>query len=172
MAILDGLNIFSNVASGDSPTDHTIDNPSASVIDQNVSGSAFTDGGGAYVAPFVIVRVNTAVTSGGSTSVLAVVQDSPDNVTFTDRIVGATIAKASLTAGAVMLAQRLLPNMARYIRVIYRMTGSNDLTAGTFMSFLTLDADVIDLSLRQAAATFTMPSGAMNQTIGNSVLDS
>lgn len=169
--IMDGQNYFSNLASGDSPT-AVADNASGSVIDQQGRGSIFSEGGGAEAAPMhVIVRVQQAGVSGGGGSIQAVVQDSPDNVTFTDRILGPVTAAASVVAGSDLLNVRLINPLARYVRVIYRIT-SAVFTAGTYISFLTQDRDVYDLSQRQATGTIAAPTGAANEAEANGVLAS
>ena len=56
--ILDGQNCFSSISVGDSPTAMT-DNASTNTISQSVNGlPIFRGEGGAYVAPFVIVKVS------------------------------------------------------------------------------------------------------------------
>lgn len=177
--ILDAQNCFSNLANGDAPT-AIADNPSANYIDQMPAGINFTaPGGGAYVAPWLIVQVRTAFASAGSATIIAVLQDSPDTsttttpngpVTWTDRIVGATFTVGGSTApsiNAYLLATRLLPGMARYLRVIYRI-GASVMTGGVAQSFLTFDNEVVDIAMRTATASFTQTnqqSEAVNQGI-------
>lgn len=168
--ILDGQNTFSNLASGDAPT-LVGDTPAANDIDQMAGGGAIgSRSGGAYVAPWVIVRTSTAATSGGAATVQAVLQDSPDDATFTDEVLGPIQPVASLTQGAILLAQRILPSMQRYLRVVYRIATAA-LTAGVFTAFLTLDQDIIDLSMREFNA-IVVQAGQLSEAVSNGVLDS
>lgn len=168
--ILDGQNTFSNLASGDSPT-AVADNASGSVIDQALPGSLFTQGGGAYVGMWLEVLVQTAGVSGGGGTITAVLQDSPDNSTWTDRQVGSTITAANAVVGSKLIKVRLKESLARYIRVIYRI-GTAVFTAGTYVSYLTPDVDVFDLSQRQSTGVVTEPSGASDEAVANGVLAS
>ncbi len=168
--ILDGQNVFSNLAVGDSPT-AVADNASANVIDQALPGSLFTQGGGAYVGMWLEVLVQTAGVSGGGGTITAVLQDSPDNITWTDRQVGASTAAASAVVGSKLLKVRLKESLARYVRVIYRI-GTAVFTAGTYIAYLTPDTDVFDLSQRQATGTVSAPSGASDESVSNGVLAS
>ena len=179
MSVLDLQNYLSNPNSGDSPT-LVADNVSAQYIDQQpgYGMNFFAPGGGAYVAPWVMCQVTTAFTSGGSGTLIAVLQDAPDPsttfvasgpTTWTDRIVGATFTVGGTTApsaNALLLAQRILPSMARYLRVVYRI-GSNAMTAGTLMAWLMPDQDVIDTSMRKVG-TFVTQTGLIqeNQPMG------
>lgn len=169
--IMDGQNYFSNLASGDSPT-AVADNVSGNVIDQQGRGSIFSEGGGAEAVPMhLIVRVQTAGSSSGSGTIQAVLQDSADNVTYTDRQLGAVITAAAAVAGADLLNVRLMNPLARYVRVVYRIATAV-FQAGTYISFLTQDRDVYDLSQRQATGTISAPTGAANEAEANGVLAS
>lgn len=166
--ILDGQNYFSDLANGDSPT-LVQDTASAYVIDQQVKNGLYSGPGGARIAPWIIIRAQAAGVSAGGGTIQAVVQDSPDNVTWTDRILGAAIAAANVTVGSDLLNIRLLPSHARYIRVIYRIATAA-FTAGTYLSFLTPDEDLHDLSQRKATGTVSKPSGALDDSTANGVL--
>ncbi len=168
--ILDGQNVFSNLASGDSPT-AVADNVSANTIDQALPGSLFTQGGGSYVGMWLNVFVQTAGVSGGGGSIQAVLQDSPDNITFMDRQLGPVVAAASVLAGTKLLNVRLKESLARYVRVVYRISTAV-FSAGTYISFLTPDEDVFDLSQRQSTGQVTAPSGASDESVANGVLAS
>lgn len=167
--ILDGQNYFSNLALGDSPT-AVADNVSAYVIDQQGKGSIFSEGGGARIAPWLMVLVQAAGVSGGGGTIQVVLQDSPDNVTWTDRALGAATAAASVTVGSHLYALRIGSAMARYIRVVYRI-GTAVFTAGTYISFLTLEKDLFDLSERQSTGTVSEPTGAMDEAVNQGVLN-
>lgn len=166
--ILDGQLVFSSLANGDAPT-AVADNASANVVDQLVNGLSFSGVGGAYIAPWVIARVSTAF-AGTTGTVQAVLQDSPDNVTWTDQLLGAATTVANATKGAILLAARIPPSLNRYLRVIYRIATAV-MTAGIAHAFLVLDEDVIDLQMRKASTTVTQ-TGQINEAVTNSVLDS
>lgn len=168
--ILDGQNTFSNLASGDSPT-AIADNASGNVIDQALPGSLFTQGGGAYVGMWLEIVVNVAGVSAGGGTIQAVLQDSPDNVTWTDRQLGAVTTAANAVVGAKLIKVRLKESLARYVRVIYRIATAV-FTAGTYIAYLTPDVDVFDLSQRQATGTVSEPSGASDEAVANGVLGS
>lgn len=178
--ILDAQNTFSNLASGDAPT-AVADNASAYYIDQMQAGLNFSaPGGGAYVAPFLIVQVRTAFTSGGSATIIAVLQDAPEPsltstptgpVTWTDRLLGPTFTVGGASAPSVntyLFAGRILPSMARYIRVVYRI-GVAVMTAGVAQAFLTLDQDVVDIAMRTATGTVSQ-SGQISEAVAQGIL--
>jgi hypothetical protein len=177
--ILDTQLTLSDLASGDAPT-AIADNASARYIDQMVGGLNFSSpGGGAYVAPWIVVQVRTAF-AGSSSTIAAVVQDSPDTsltmspngpVTWTDRIVGPTFTTGGSVAPSInsyLLVARLLPSMARYIRVVYRI-GTAVMTAGVVQSFITLDTEVVDIALREAASYVTQ-SGQIQEAVAQGIL--
>jgi len=180
MAILDAQNTFSNLATGDLPT-AIQDNPSAYYIDQMQSGLNFSaPGGGAYVAPWVVVQARAAFTSANSATLIVVVQDAPEPATtmtptgpttWTDRIVGPTFTVSGSVAPTInsyLLVARLLPSMARYIRLVYRI-GSYVMTAGTIQGFLTVDTQVIDIALRTATAYVTQ-TGQISEAVAQGIL--
>lgn len=169
--IMDGQNYFSNLASGDSPT-AIADNVSGNVFDQQGRGSIFSEGGGAEADPIqLIVRVQVAATAGASGTIQAVLQDSPDNVTYTDRQLGPVILATAAVAGSDLLNVRLVNPLARYVRIVYRIAVAA-FTAGTYVAFLTPDRDLFDLSQRQSTGTVSTPSGAMNEAEANGILAS
>lgn len=71
---------------------------------------------------------------GAGASVQFVLQDSADNVTFADVLLGPVRAVAALTQGAGLYVGSYPLNMRRYTRVVYRVTGAV-LTAGKFDSY-------------------------------------
>lgn len=81
------------------------------------------------------VIVNTTATSGGSATVQAVLQDSADNATFADVVIGKAIAVASVTAGSILLQVQPPPGMREYSRIVYRI-GTAVLTAGKFDAYV------------------------------------
>jgi hypothetical protein len=178
--ILDAQNTFSDLAAGDQPT-AIADNASAKYIDQMPGGlNFFAPGGGAYVAPWLIVQVRTAFTSAGSATIIAVLQDAPEPsttltptgpTTWTDRLLGPTFTVGGATAPSAntyLFAARLLPSMNRYLRVVYRVAAAT-MTAGSVQSFLVLDQDVVDLSMRTATATVTQ-TGQISEAVSQGIL--
>jgi len=84
------------------------------------------------------VICSTTATSGGSATVQAVLQDSADNSTFADALVGAVLPVASVKQGAVLLQACPPLGLRRYTRIVYRV-GTAALTAGKFDAFVSLD---------------------------------
>ncbi len=168
--IQDGSNVFSNLATGDSPT-LVQDNPSGSVIDQQVAGGLFTEGGSAENGNWLIVRAQAAASGGGT--IQAVLQDSPDNVNWTDRLSGAAVAAATVVQGYDLLNARLplTPKLGRYLRVVYRIA-TTAFTGGTYLAWATPDEDAFDLSQRKATGVVAKPSGAADMSVPNGVLAS
>lgn len=78
----------------------------------------------------LVVTVQEAAAAAGAATVTVSLQDSADNVTFTDVISTAAIGKADLTLGK----QIVLPmpvKLRRYVRAYYTV-GTGPLTAGKF----------------------------------------
>lgn len=84
------------------------------------------------------VICSTTATSGGSATVQAVLQDSADNSTFADALVGAVLPVASVKHGAVLLQACPPLGLRRYTRIVYRV-GTAALTAGKFDAFVSID---------------------------------
>ena len=84
------------------------------------------------------VICSTTATSGGSATVQAVLQDSADNSTFADALVGAVLPVASVKQGAVLLQACPPLGLRRYTRIVYRV-GTAALTAGKFDAFVSID---------------------------------
>lgn len=125
MGYLDSEMIFSAAQAITTQTD----NASTNVYD---SGGANGQGDAGLTGENVWVNVicNTSFTSGASGTITAVLQDSADNSTFADVVVGKLFATASLpTAGTVMLQLQPPPGMRRYWRIVYRV-GTGALSAG------------------------------------------
>jgi len=90
---------------------------------------------------YAVVFVHTTVAaSGGASNVTFALQDSADNSSFADVLKGPAIAKATLVAGYRAFVVPLPPKLRRYLRINYTVD-TNDLTAGKFNAFLTLDLD-------------------------------
>lgn len=178
--ILDAQNTLSNLANGDSPT-AIADNASAYYFDQMVGGLNFSaPGGGAYVAPWLIVQARVAFTSAGAATIVAVLQDAPEPSTtmvptgpavWTDRLLGPTFTVGGAVAPTInsyLFAARLLPSLNRYIRVVYRI-GAFVMTAGTAQSFIVLDQDVVDIAMREASSYVTQ-TGQVIEAVSQGIL--
>lgn len=112
------------------------DTPSTNVYD---TGSAIGNAQGAEEALtgenlWLNVTCNSTATSGGAATVQAVLQDSPDNATWTDRLIGQSLAVAAVTKGTVLLQVQPPVGTQRYQRIAYRI-GTAVLTAGAFDAF-------------------------------------
>lgn len=86
---------------------------------------------------YVYVQVNTALTSGGSSTLTVAIQ-TDDNSSFssaTTLFTTGSIAKASLVAGYRILSVALPEGCERYIRLNYTV-GTADFTAGTITAEL------------------------------------
>ena len=86
----------------------------------------------------VVVNVITAVSSSTASTVTIALQDSADNTTFADVLVGPALLQASLPAGAEPFRILLPRTLRRYIALNYTV-GVASLTAGTFTAYLALD---------------------------------
>lgn len=98
----------------------------------------FAAAGGIVAKPLwweVIVK-DTILASGGASSVAPVLQESADNVTYNDLVVGPSIAKASLVTGYRFPPVKVPPKHKRYLRTAFRVI-TNNLTAGQWDSHLT-----------------------------------
>lgn len=84
------------------------------------------------------VICSTTATSGGSATVQPVLQDSADNSTWADVLVGAALPVASVVAGTVLMQTKPPVGTRRYLRVVYRI-GTAALTAGKFEAFFSMD---------------------------------
>ena len=166
--ITDLQQYLSNPASGDSVIANGVDVASGQVIDQNVSNGLFSGPGGAEIAPYVFAKVAPAGALAGGTSIQVVVQDAPDNATWTDRILGDVVTTATAVNNYILFTRRLNRSMARYIRVVYRIVGN--MTAGTCIAQILLDVDQVDIAMRKAGVTVAEPTGAADESIGNGVL--
>lgn len=88
---------------------------------------------------YLLIKVDTTATSGGTTTVDFALQDSADNSSFADTGVKVSgIAKATLVAGYQVLAVPLPIGLRRYIQVYYTVN-TNNLTAGAFTATLVKD---------------------------------
>ena len=94
--------------------------------------------GGANDELIAMVLVTESVTSGGAATVQFTLKHSLDNSSWTTITATAAIAKASLTAGTVMLAIRLPKELYRYIKGTFTI-GTATLTAGKFHVSLVKD---------------------------------
>ena len=129
------LDVNTKFSSAQAPTGSTGDIASTNTYD---SGSVASSDIGMNDELWLNVLCSTTCTSAGAATVAAVLQDSADNSTFADVLVGATFALASLTAGTTVMQVCLPVGLRRYTRVVYRV-GTAALTAGKFEAFYSLD---------------------------------
>ena len=174
--LMDGKNTFSALDVGDIITTvgATVgDHGSTYAIDGGVKGASFSTvaNGAAYINPYLVCRVHTAFTTTTTTGTLQIVlQESVDNSAYTDLAVSPVynVNNGDLAALTPLMVLRLPQIKKRYIRIAYRVAGET-LTGGSIQAFLTLDADIVDLFQRSATGTVTMPTGAMDQSMGVAV---
>ena len=95
--------------------------------------------GGANDELIAMVLVTESVTSDGAATVQFTLKHSLDNSSWTTIAATAAIAKASLTAGTVMMALRLPKDLYRYIKGTFTI-GTAALTAGKFHVALVKDS--------------------------------
>jgi hypothetical protein len=84
------------------------------------------------------VTVKTAFTSGGAGTLQVVLQDSADNNTFADVVVGPVFALAALVLGAVVFQMQPPVGLRRYTRLAYRVATAA-MTAGKVDAYITSD---------------------------------
>jgi hypothetical protein len=133
MGMLDSELIFSSAQA----VTATGDTASTNVYD---TGTPYNNAANAEEAQtgenlWINVLINTTVTSGGAATVQAVFQDSPDNSTWTDRLIGASFALAASVAGVILLQVQPPVGTQRYQRIVYRI-GTAVLTAGKFDAYM------------------------------------
>ncbi len=92
-------------------------------------------GGGEQL--YAVFVMDSNVAAAGAATVTFAVQDSADNVTFTDVVASGPIGKAALAAGAHVVLP-LPPGMRRYIRANYTVA-TGPLTAGTVSAQIVFD---------------------------------
>jgi hypothetical protein len=92
---------------------------------------------------YLVIRVNTAVTSGGAATVQFKLE-TDDNSSFSSAATvwdSGAIAKATLVQGYTVVMMRIPKNkLERYTRVTYTI-GTAVLTAGAFDAYLTMTPD-------------------------------
>jgi len=137
--IMDKSTEFADAQSVGTPNSSTVN--VGDVIDLGVARDI---GNGKPV--YVVVQVDTAITSGGSATVrFKVASDSSSSIavdgTQTEHVVSDAIAVASLTQGYQLVMVLPLENPAyeRYLGFQVEETSGNALTAGNVNAFLTLD---------------------------------
>jgi hypothetical protein len=84
---------------------------------------------------WIVAKVATTATSGGSATIQAVLQDSADNATFADALAGPVVPVASATQGAILLVANPPIGLRQYIRIVWRV-GTAVLTAGAFDAYV------------------------------------
>jgi hypothetical protein len=111
------------------------DTPSTNVYD---TGSAYNNAQDAEEAQtgenlWLNVIVNATAAGAGAT-VQAVFQDSPDNATWTDRLLGPVVPVANVTKGSALLQVQPPVGTQRYQRIVFRIATAV-LTAGQFDAY-------------------------------------
>lgn len=100
--------------------------------------------GNAYVGPWVIFRVDTVFSAGGSPT-LTIDIETDDNTSFSSPTVlltlGTTVAKTTLVAG-YSLKKRLPTGSERYLRAKYTVA-SGPFEGGKADVFMAKDADLV-----------------------------
>lgn len=86
----------------------------------------------------VIVGVGTTFTAGGAATMTIALQDSADNSTFADVLVGPAIAVATMVAGYEAFRIRIPATTRRYIALNYTVA-TGPMTAGALSAFVTPD---------------------------------
>ena len=170
---LDAQNTFSALSTGDvlSAATVTVDLPSTNVIDQGPAGLlVFRGEGGAHIAPYLLVQMAAAFTGAGDT-IQAVLQDSADGNSFADVAVGTVLTPAQAQQYMYLAAFRIPQRLRRYLRVVYRTTGSSQ-PGGTVIAFLALVLDQVDIALRSAPPVAFVQAGQVSEAVGNGILAS
>lgn len=88
---------------------------------------------------YLTAKMNAALVGAGA-SIAVVLQDSADNSSFTDKLVGPTVAVASATANRNLAKIKLPIGLRRYLRVVFRISGATT-TGGTASAYLVKDLD-------------------------------
>lgn len=111
---------------------------STNYVDLGAAGDAV----GVGSTCFLVIRVGTAVTSGGASTVTFDLRTDSDPAfgTETTLFTSGAIAKASLTANTWIVQVAVPLGVKRYLRVYYTVATAN-LTAGTFDAFITNTLD-------------------------------
>lgn len=112
-------------STGDTASTNIYDNGSAHAADNSMTRENL----------WINAVVNTAITSGGSATVQAVLQDSADGSTFADVLAGPAVAYASAPVGTALLQVQPPVGMRRYFRIAWRI-GTAALTAGKFDAYV------------------------------------
>ncbi len=131
MGMLDSELVF---ASGQIPT-AIGDTPSTNVYD---TGSAAGNAQEAEAAQtgenlWINVITKTAPTAGGT--IQAVLQDSPDDATWTDRLAGPALASAAVLPGVPLLQVQPPIGTQRYWRIVFRIA-TTAFVAGAFDAYI------------------------------------
>lgn len=111
------------------------DNPSTNEI--AFANSVLGDAGQTQENLWITALCTTLATSGGAATVQAVLQNSPDNATWTDVALGPAlpVTGGALPAGTVMLQIQPPPGMLQYWRISWRIAAAV-LTAGAFDAYV------------------------------------
>jgi hypothetical protein len=88
---------------------------------------------------YLTAKMNAALVGAGA-SIQVVLQDSADNSSFADKIVGPTVGVATATANKNLAKIKLPIGLRRYLRVVFRISGATT-TGGTASAYLVKDLD-------------------------------
>jgi hypothetical protein len=129
--ILDKELVFSDAQDETTVAAHASDN----IIDLTTAGDALD-------SLWLVVAVQTTVTSDGNATVTFALQTDSDSAFGTAETLLATaaIGKASLTAGTQVIRARIPMGCKRHLRVLYTI-GTAVLTAGKFDAYLVSGID-------------------------------
>jgi len=129
--ILDKELIFSDAQAETTVAPHA----SKNIVDLTTAGDALD-------SLWLVVAVQTTVTSEGNATVTFALQTDSDSAFGSAETLLATaaIAKASLTAGTQVIRARIPMGCKRYLRVLYTI-GTAVLTAGKFDAYLVSGID-------------------------------
>lgn len=146
--ILDTMEQFSSAQSVAAAVGDIV---STNVYDTGAGPNAFAGDMGAGESLWLFAKMVAALTSGGAGTIQVVFQDSADNATFADKMVGPVFAVAGATANSVIAKMRLPMGLRRYWRVVFRIAGATT-TGGTASAYIAKDVE----ALQYGASGFTV----------------
>ena len=108
-------------------------------VDTLAAGSAYGN------ELWLVVRVGTALDSGGNNATLTISlqsdSDSDFSTTLKTHVSSGAIAEASCTANTIIWKTRVPPGLQRYLRLYYTV-GTSNFASGTIDAFLTPDVPI------------------------------
>jgi len=115
--------------------------PSEDTVDTLAAGSAYGN------ELWLVVRVGTALDSGGGNATLTIslqsdsASDFSTDSTLKTHVSSGAIAEASCTGNTIVWKTRVPPGLQRYLRLNYTV-GTSNFTSGTIDAFLTPDVPI------------------------------